>query len=1012
MVLALLWRRGSGWLLLLLFCAGLAGSRAEPSRLPSCGYQSCPATKAGKLNVHLVPHTHDDVGWLKTVDQYFYGSRNEIQHAGVQYILDSVVSQLQSDPTKRFIYVEIAFFYRWWRMQTDQIKQTVKQLVNEGRLEFINGGWCMNDEASTHYNSIIDQMTLGFQFLQYNFGDCGRPRVAWHIDPFGHSREHASLFAQMGFDGFFFGRLDYQDKRAREMQKEMEQLWRGSVNLEPPFADLFTGVLPNGYNPPSSLCWDGSCSDPPIMDDKDLEDYNVDQIVKYFISIAHAQAGVYRTNHIIMTMGSDFQYENANLWYKNMDKLIKHVNAQQSNGSNVNVLYSTPSCYLSELNKANLTWSVKTDDFFPYADGPHQFWTGYFTSRPALKRYERMSNNFLQVCNQLEVLAGSKSREGPFGKADSFTLKEAMAVAQHHDAVSGTEKQHVADDYAKRLAAGWSRCQVLVSNALASLSGIKQNVHFCNYLNVSACRLTEAASNFTVVLYNPLPRRVTWNVRLPMNGTSYTVTDPKGKTVPNKVMQVSAFTKQVRQDKGSAVNELVFQAAAPALGFSTYSVSRLTEDSLWRRLAQRAQKTQLGDSLQLQNEYYKVTFDSDTGLVSQIENLHKGINLPITQNFYWYNASIGDAKSSQASGAYIFRPDSFNPLLISKTAKTYVVKHNAVYGEVILGALINKDVSSGKGQRDRWGKEIISRFKTPLQTNATFYTDANGREILQRRRDYRATWKLEQTEPVAGNYYPVNSRIYIKDGKQQLTVLTDRSQGGSSIMDGSFELMLHRRLLYDDHRGVDEPLSEPGDYNVGLVVRGKHILFLDTVDASADLHRPQAQQEFMSPQIVLSTGQQYPYWMGLKSVKEFSALAEELPRNVHLLTLAQWDAKSVLIRLEHQFEKGESTNYSQPVTVDLMKLFSHFMVTSLVEMSLGANEKKDAMKRMAWRVTEGELANEDLKGRENLHFDLQFSLNQEPVEPRFSSGRESISAITLKPMEIRTFLATIQYLYS
>lgn len=29
-----------------------------------------------------------------------------------------------------------------------------------------------------------------------------------------------------------------------------------------------------------------------------------------------------------MTMGSDFQYENANLWYKNLDKLIKHVNAQ------------------------------------------------------------------------------------------------------------------------------------------------------------------------------------------------------------------------------------------------------------------------------------------------------------------------------------------------------------------------------------------------------------------------------------------------------------------------------------------------------------------------------------------------------------------------------------------------------------------------------------------------------------------------------------------------------------
>lgn len=60
-----------------------------------------------------------------------------------------------------------------------------------------------------------------------------------------------------------------------------------------------------------------------------------------------------------MTMGSDFQYENANIWFKNLDKLIRLVNAQQSNGSRVNVLYSTPACYLWELNKANLTWYLR-----------------------------------------------------------------------------------------------------------------------------------------------------------------------------------------------------------------------------------------------------------------------------------------------------------------------------------------------------------------------------------------------------------------------------------------------------------------------------------------------------------------------------------------------------------------------------------------------------------------------------------------------------------------------------
>ena len=66
-----------------------------------------------------------------------------------------------------------------------------------GRLEFISGGWCMNDEAATHYNSIIDQHSLGAEFLRDQFGECGRPKIGWQIDPFGHSREQASLLAQV-----------------------------------------------------------------------------------------------------------------------------------------------------------------------------------------------------------------------------------------------------------------------------------------------------------------------------------------------------------------------------------------------------------------------------------------------------------------------------------------------------------------------------------------------------------------------------------------------------------------------------------------------------------------------------------------------------------------------------------------------------------------------------------------------------------------------------------------------
>jgi lysosomal alpha-mannosidase len=103
------------------------------------------------------------------------------------------------------------------------------------------------------------------------------------------------------------------------------------------------------------------------MDDPTLEDYNVDQKVNDFIQQTMNQYVKYNTNSLIMTMGSDFQWSNAHMWFKNLDKLIYYVNQKQvTNGSKVNIFYSTPACYTFALNQANKTWTVKYDDFFPY----------------------------------------------------------------------------------------------------------------------------------------------------------------------------------------------------------------------------------------------------------------------------------------------------------------------------------------------------------------------------------------------------------------------------------------------------------------------------------------------------------------------------------------------------------------------------------------------------------------------------------------------------------------------
>ena len=105
----------------------------------------------------------------------------------------------------------------------------------------------MNDEATTHYNSIIDQMTWGHRRLHDTFGQCGVPKVAWHIDPFGHSREQANLFAAMNFDALFFGRQDFQDREHRIRTKTLEHMWQGSDDLGSA-GDLFTSMMHMGYS--------------------------------------------------------------------------------------------------------------------------------------------------------------------------------------------------------------------------------------------------------------------------------------------------------------------------------------------------------------------------------------------------------------------------------------------------------------------------------------------------------------------------------------------------------------------------------------------------------------------------------------------------------------------------------------------------------------------------------------------------------------------------------------------
>ena len=68
---------------------------------------------AKTLTVHLVPHSHDDPGWLTTVDEYFVG----YSRAGrVSVLISSAIEELLKDERRTFTYTEMKYFTMWYNV--------------------------------------------------------------------------------------------------------------------------------------------------------------------------------------------------------------------------------------------------------------------------------------------------------------------------------------------------------------------------------------------------------------------------------------------------------------------------------------------------------------------------------------------------------------------------------------------------------------------------------------------------------------------------------------------------------------------------------------------------------------------------------------------------------------------------------------------------------------------------------------------------------------------------------
>ncbi|KAJ2742142.1 Alpha-mannosidase 2 [Coemansia sp. BCRC 34301] len=415
------------------------------------------APMARNLTLHVVAHSHSDVGWNLSFHGYYRRS--------VRTVLRRVVAELWADARRRFTWGDLAFLDMWLDDEGDAAhggmldrgaaaeagltwRQAVQTLVSEGRLAVVGGTYVSPDEGLTTWwahNAIVD---VGHRVLAAQL-NATPSSVGWQIDNFGHASTTPYLLANTGYSAMVLGRMAFRQQRALADKAALQFLWQRD-SLTPA---LLTHFLSVHYAAPSArFDFDRTkeCDPPALL--AALQRFGRTQARQY---PAHG--------HVLAMMGDDFRFVQARRGFECIDRLVGSVDA------GVRVRYSTPREYFEAIGPllGQPSLHVHAGDFYPYQDKPYeQYWSGVLATRAHLKWLVRDTEQIVQHAEALvaamrireHVSSSSSSSSSSPTAADWAPIerrledcRKQVAIGYHHDAVTGTCSAAAAADYKNRL---------------------------------------------------------------------------------------------------------------------------------------------------------------------------------------------------------------------------------------------------------------------------------------------------------------------------------------------------------------------------------------------------------------------------------------------------------------------------------------------------------------------------------------------------------------------------------
>ncbi|XP_063820174.1 alpha-mannosidase 2 [Pseudophryne corroboree] len=812
------------------------------------------------LQVFVIPHSHNDPGWLKTFDDYF---RDQTQH-----ILNNMVVKLQENKERKFIWSEISYFAKWWEGIDNQKKEAVKKLIELKQLEIVSGGWVMPDEASPHYFTLIDQLIEGHQWLEKNLGV--KPKSGWAVDPFGHSPTMAYLLKRSGLSNMLIQRVHYSIKKHFSAKKTLEFFWRQNWDLGSNtdilchMMPFYSYDIPHTCGPDPKVCCQfdfkrlpgGRISCPWRVPPEPINDDNVEHRAGMILDQYRKKSKLFRTNVLLVPLGDDFRYSDSSEWdqqYQNYQKLFDYMNSHPE--LRVKAQFGTLSDYFEALRKVtNIDESsspsffpVLSGDFFTYADRDDHYWSGYFTSRPFYKRLERVMESHLRSAEILYSLAlvhtqrTSKLQAFPSGEHYKL-LTEArrnLGLFQHHDAITGTAKEWVVVDYGTRLYHSLLNLKRVIVDAAHLLILKDKDTYSFNpsapFFSMDDVQKTQDAlpqktvikvtgQPRSLVLFNPFEQERFSVVSVYVDSAKLKVLNAAGKAVK---AQISAVWDGAT-DMFSDTYQVSFLAHLPPLGLAVYQIveaesAKVVKAEYTLFVREKSNKIRsdglfhvneldnIVNDLTIENTYLKLWFSQTSGLLEQMKVKDDGKTHNVKVEFTWY----GTTNSRDKSGAYLFLPDS--------EAKPYVydpptvrLTHGNVFSEVVCffkhvtHTVRLYNVPGVEGQspeitnvvdiRGEFNREIVMRITSDINSQNRFYSDLNGYQIQPR----HTLSKL----PLQANVYPMATMAYVQDNASRLTLHAAQSLGIASLRSGQLEVFMDRRLMQDDNRGLGQGLQD------------------------------------------------------------------------------------------------------------------------------------------------------------------------------------------------------------